>query len=390
MSRFHGSADRAVGTRRKIITPGPMMANVTTEAHQELRTHHRDLTGGKYYPGIVDDNTMFMDEFDLVFMFKDCSSHAPLKHGSPHGSHTGYPVFSVFNGIKGDKFWLYQNVDLVGINKTHTNLNDRGTGTWSQTAIFRGGSASVIHTGTTTIPMNNEFKVVFYDAVNDPKKFHHFFREKRKLYAGRVRVTAIIEPYHKHDDIAMMLRHYHPHTEVGSASRPGGHSRPTFGKHVSSGQNTSEHIIEKIIKGSAGCMLLGYLIGRFMEEKPTLLSENAPTTRGYFKRFLTGVGKAELTNLINVLYSENEGSKSGLGEFVATMMFPQAAGDKLLDKDEQARRKSGLEVASFAQEDATYLYPAMKELRTWERKWVVGLSMQTAHPNGVMDIIIRR
>jgi len=36
------------------------------------------------------------------------------------------------------------------------------------------------------------------------------------------------------------------------------------------------------------------------------------------------------------------------------------------------------------------LYPSLKELHTWERKWVVGIAQQTTHPNGVMDIIIRR
>jgi len=390
MARFHGGSDRAVSTRRKIITPGPMMGNVTVEVYQELRTHHRELTGGKYFPGPVDDMTMYLSEFELIFMFRDGSTRPSIDHGNPYGSHIGYPVFSVLNGIKGDKFWMYKNVDLVGVTKSHTRLNDRGTGKFTQTAAFKAGSCSIIHNGTETITANTEFKVCFYDKVHDPEKFHELFETRRKLEGGRVRVQAVVEPYHKHEDIAMMLRYYHPHRNVGTADRPAGHKRHTFGTHPVGGQYTVENIMEKIIKGSAGTMLLGYLLGRFMFDRTTSTTGSAPTTRRNFKNYLAREGESVLKPFIDVLYAQGEGSDSGLGEFVAGMMFPQTAGDLLMDKGEMPPRKSALSVAVNAQADANYLYPSLKELHTWERKWVVGIAQQTTHPNGVMDIIIRR
>lgn len=366
------------------------MGNVTVEVYQELRTHHRELTGGKYFPGPVDDMTMYLSEFELIFMFKDGSTRPSIDHGNPYGSHIGYPVFSVFNGIIGDKFWLYKNVDLVGVTKSHTRLNDRGNGGFTQTAAFKAGSCSIIHNGTETITANTEFKVAFYDKVHDPDRFHELFEVPRKLEGGRIRVQAVVEPYHKHDDIAMMLRYYHPHKSIGTAERPAGHDRNTFGTHPVGGQYTAEAIIEKIIKGSAGAMLLGYLIGSFMYDRPAETRGSAATTRRHFKNFVARGTEGRLQPLIDVLYSQGSSATSGFGEFVAGMMFPQTAADLLLDKDERAPRKSGLSVAVSAQADANYLYPGLKELGTWERKWVVGLAQQTTHPNGVMDIIIRR
>ncbi|MHA1682531.1 MAG: hypothetical protein ACTSUE_16455 [Promethearchaeota archaeon] len=387
---MHGSADRAVGVRRTIKTPGPMMGNVTVDVYQESREHHREISGGKYFPGPVDDMTMYLSEFELVFMFKDGSSRPAIGDGVTYGSHVGYPVFSVLNGINRDKFWLYNNLDLVGVTKSHTRLNDRGSGNITQTAAFRAGSCSIIHNGKEAIMANTEFKVVFYDKVNDPEDFFELFEARRKREAGRVRVRAVIEPYKKHEDIAMMLRYYHPHTSVGSADRPSGHHRATFGSHPSAGQFTVESIIEKIIKGASGTMLLGFLIGSFIQDEPRKLDKSAAQTRSLFKNYLSGQGRAQYQRLSDVLYSEGEDSRSGLGEFVAGMMFPQAEADMLKDLKEMVPRKSGLEVAVASQIDANYMYRALKELHSWERKWVVGLAQQTAHPNGVMDIIIRR
>ena len=391
MSRFHGSADRAVSTRRKIVTPGPMMGNVTVEVYQEPRDLHRLRTGGKYFPGSVDDMTMYMSEFELVFMFKDGSTRASIDHGNPYGSHIGYPVFSVLNGIEGDKFWLYENVDLVGVTKSHTRLNDRGTGKFSQTAAFRAGSASIIHNGMETITANTEFKVVFYDKVNDPEKFHELFETRRKLEGGRVRILGVIEPYHKHDDIAMMMRYYHPHQNVGTAGRPDGHRRSGPGALVG-GQYTVESIMEQVIKGSSGTLLLGYLIGKFIDDNPTRLTREAANLKNEFKTYVqNNYNRTRLQSILDAFYCQGSAVSSGLGEFVANLLFPNTGADLLVGRtDPTPNKRSGLAFALAAQKDSAYLYPAMKELHTWERKWVVGLAQHTTHPNGVMDIIIRR
>jgi hypothetical protein len=367
-----------------------MMGNVTVDIYQENRTHHRELTGGKYFPGTVDDMTMYVNEFELVYMFKDGSTRPSIDHGNPYGSHIGYPVFSVLNGIKGDKFWLYENIDLVGVTKSHTRLNDRGTGSYSGGAAFKAGSCSIINDGTEVITANTEFKVCFYDKVHDADKFSELFEARRKLEGGRVRVKGVLEPYRKNDDIAMMLRYYHPHRDIGSASRPSGHKRNGFGSSAKGSQFTVEAIMEKIIKGSSGTMLMGFLLGSFINDRPGQIQSSAATTRSNFKRYLANESEGALKTLIDALYAQGPGASSGLGEFIAGMMFPQTAGDMLLDRDETAPPRSALKAAVRAQADANYLYPAMKELQTWERKWVVGIAQQTCHPNGVMDIIVRR
>ncbi len=369
-----------------------MMGNVTVDIYQELRTHHRTATGGDYFPGTVDDYTMYIDEFELVFMFKDGSTRPSIVHGNSFGSHIGYPSFTVLNGIDRSKFWLYANLDLIGVTKSHTRLNDRGNGKFTQTAAFKAGSCSVIHNGTDSITANTEFKVAFYDAVHDPEKFYDLFQASHKLDAGRVRILGVIEPYEKHDDIATMLRYYHPHKNIGPAGRDAGHDRLTFGRDRSEAQFTIAAIIERIIDGSGGLLILGFLLGSFVSDEPLRINGSAPDSRANFKRYLRSGGQttASVKKLIDVVHAQGSDDASGIGEFVAGMIFPQTAADNLLNKKEIPRRRSLLSVAVAAQKEANYLYPALKELITWERKWVVGLAQQTTHPNGVMDIIIRR
>lgn len=393
MSRVHGDAARKVSVGNDIKTFGPQMGNITVKAYHEEREHHRSTAGrSDFFPAQAYDRILRIDPGNLCFMFKDSGTRVVRGATTTmYPGQVGYPVFSVFNGITLDKFDLYSKLNLIGVSKSHTRLNDRGTGSWTQNAIFRGGSATILNNGTKTIEVNSDIKVVLYDAYHDPEMFKALFEAPDRLDKGQVRVLGVVEPYDKHDNIVTLLRHYHPHPDVGSASRPSGHSRVMFGSVLDTVQFTAEACAERMISASSGTLLMGYILGKFIEERVNAgnIDNSASRMRTDLRSYLNGKTASSYSMVIDAFFNQGSAENTGISELIARALFPGVATDQIVKNGERVR-KNGMLVMRKAQAHATDLYESVANFYKWEREWVIGQAQNRADPIGALDLIIRR
>jgi hypothetical protein len=398
----HERAGGQITTRTKVRTPFPEMGNLTVDGYQVPRDWFRKKSGSKYFPGGVNMYTMRIDEYEVCMSFRNIDGMAPAD-GADVGflSHTGTAVFSSLNGIEYSKFWMYNKTYPVGISKTHTKLDDRGTNEFSQLAIFVAGSTTVVNNGLYSIAAGSEVKISFYDMKNDRDTFEKLFHKRGFMDGDDYRVVPVIEPYYREDDMVDMLNLHLPlltgetseeEFRVSSGLEEGEwNSRDTFPAIVG---RLHESVVDTMLFGAFAWSMFNHLVADDPESSNEVTMSNISEAlyRGgdyidelyrnadMFKRSLNPRGK-------DISFIQKS-----FGRTIAKMLYSRAPGHNIAETlriEGEALNPISYTI-SMAQRGVRKSLLHQRELIMWERRWVIGTALSSANPGERLWLKIHR
>jgi hypothetical protein len=390
------SAGDSLSTRSKIRTPGPQMANMTIDGYQPPRTLHRVKTGSKYFGGPVTDYSMRIDEFEVVLAFRNNLGSFDVNPYDQYPGHLGTESFSVLNGIEHSMYWLYNNTRVVGVSKSHTKLDDRRNGTYSQLAIHVGGTTSLMLNGRYSIIDGTEVIVRFYDRVNAPDMYDSIFHKTQFLDAGEERIVAVLEPYTRYDNILDQIKYNHPLLNGKEDVWAGiDMEREAYAK-----RNTMQGIVERLHKSNLNLMLFGYMILRSFEEVienegninrafPLDLSKMQNMIDSTFLMNDT-VAKSIMLNIMNEIIDTDDAFYDESKEFhtvLAKLLYSLAKGDQMNYQDES---NDLLSKAWEVQKGARNAVIHQREIIMFERNFIIGTATETATQGNRLNVKLHR
>jgi hypothetical protein len=392
----HERAGGQITTRTKVRTPFPEMGNLTVDGYQVPRDWFRQKSGSRYFPGGVNMYTMRIDEYEVCMSFRNIDGMAPAD-GADVGflSHTGTAVFSSLNGMEYSKFWMYNKTYPVGISKTHTKLDDRGTNEFSQLAIFVAGSTTVVNNGLYSIAAGSEVKISFYDIVNDRDTFEKLFHKRAYMDGDDYRVVPVIEPYYREDDMVDMLNLHLPLLtgemseeafRVSSGLEEGEwNSRDTFPAIVG---RLHESVISTMMFGAVAFAMYLDTVARDPESSTEV---KVSDLREYVLDQWNEDNANTFASFQEALNPRGEGlsfHKKSFGRSIAKMLYSRAPGHNIASGLPEGT--PGVSLISRAQRGVRKSLLHQRELIMWERRWVIGTALSSANPGERLWLKIHR
>lgn len=401
-----------VTTRTKIRTPGPQMGNMTIDAYQAPRDLHRDRSGTESFPGTANMYTMRIDEHEICLSFRDLHGLMPTGFDSDvYRGHMGTPVFTNLTGLP-DKYWIMNKCYVVGVAKSHTTLDDRGTKEFSQLAIYIGGTTSVVNNGPYAIPNGCEVRVTFYDNIHDREMYEKLFRNTNMMDGEHERPLAVVEPYYGEDNIVdTMMKHLPIITGAPSEIDESG----LYDEYDEDWKNrqTFTAILERI-DGSvkdlfAFSVALASVFVEFMQDGDINIED---ITVGKVREVLIEImGRGDTDRSKEILFSsfllnaKRSGIKIGEGiapekaekisRLFSTMLFSRAKGNDIKPPEEDLGvmddgQRKFFDLISKSQKGARDLLHHQNDLIKWDRRWVIGTALETSNPGDRLNIKLNR
>jgi hypothetical protein len=343
---------------------------------------------------------MRIDDYEVCMSFRDMDGMTAAD-GADVGflSHSGTQVFSVLNGIERSKFWLYNKSYPVGIAKSHTTLDDRGTSEYSQLAIFVAGSCSVMNNGLYSIPAGTEVRISFYDVKNDPDTFEKIFKNRAYMDGDDVRVVPVVEPYYREDDMIDMLNLNLP-LITGEMDEEDFRATSGLSPGEWEDRDSFQGILKRLHSSVIDTMLFGAFV--FSVHKATEVvdprAEPRPEMRVSSIREALLDSGSDFINQLSRFKRTLRGDDTSLGSSsfassVAKMLYSRAPGDNIgfnveTRGDDEIGKK--IDLVEGAQRGVRKSLLHQRELIMWERRWVIGTSLSTANPGERMWLKIHR
>ena len=393
----HERAGGQTGPRSKIRTPFPEMGNLTVDGYQVPRDWFRQKSGSEYFPAGVNMYTMRIDEYEVCLSFRNIDGMAPAD-GADVGflSHSGTAVFSVLNGMEYSKFWLYNKTYPVGVAKTHTKLDDRGTEEFSQLAIFVAGSSTVRNNGLYSIAAGSEVKISFYDIKNDKDTFEKLFHQRSSMDGDEYRVVPVVEPYYREDDMVDMLNLHLPlltsETSEEAFRASSGleeaewNSRDTFSAIVG---RLHESVVDTMVFGAFAMLTYMDTVKRSPESSDELKVSDIRDVFEGFSDDAELVG--DLASFRESLNPKRKGLsfiKTSFGRSIAKMLYSRAPGHNI-GYGVSPENPLG-SIVSRGQRGVRKSLLHQRELIMWERRWVIGTALSSANPGERLWLKIHR
>lgn len=403
----------SLSRRSQVRTNGPQMANATIEVYQEHRAVKRSRDS-EHFPGDINEETMRVDENDILFTFIREDHRVATRDTYEYGSHVGMPVFSCLNGIDMDRYEFMKSAKVVGVAKSHTVNDDKGPSGVTEFAAFIGGTFTIINNGTKLIPMQTEIMVMIYDKLNNPGMFKKLFEEYD--YAGYrggedIRILGVVEPYEKSQSLVDTIRRFGKAKDYiveADENLRGEAGQPKFG---------IAEKVEVMEDGLADLLVLGAAIFATTFTGATGITADPGGQRAaaiadfttYVRNQLiaadvaagvAGVGGNAPRRFKNALVDFRKVLKGTITAAEEPLRHGLYRAITMKNTSERFANQTDIDTPGF---DATIhgiavnsqlglrkLYSGLKGAVMWEREWIIGKSTKTAAPGDALDLIIRR